>query len=260
MNKHLLTTMCLTACSALHVVNAQQMSIAGKITDAGRPPVSGVTVAIKGTSLATSSNESGLFTINAHPNATLVISAVGYAEQEIRVAGRNTIQVTLQSDETSLDEVMVVAYGTAKKSTYTGSAKEIKASEINDQPNTSFEKALTGRVPGLQVTTTSGQAGAAPSIRIRGIGSMSASNEPLYVIDGVPVISGQTSQLGDYIANSNNVMSTLNPNDIESITVLKDAAASSLYGSRAANGVVIITTKRGKTGAPKIDFKSSVAL
>src|SRR5690606_27872691 len=121
-------------------------------------------------------------------------------------------------------------------------------------------KALTGRVPGLQVTTTSGQAGAAPSIRIRGIGSMSASNEPLYVIDGVPVISGQTSQLGDYIANSNNVMSTLNPNDIESITVLKDAAASSLYGSRAANGVVIITTKRGKTGAPKIDFKSSVAL
>lgn len=252
--------MCLTACSALHVVNAQQMSIAGKITDAGGAPVSGVTVTIKGTSLATSSNESGLFTINANPNATLVISAVGYAEQEIRVAGRNTIQVTLQSDETSLDEVMVVAYGTAKKSTYTGSAKEIKASEINDQPNTSFEKALTGRVPGLQVTTTSGQAGAAPSIRIRGIGSMSASNEPLYVIDGVPVISGQTSQLGDYIANSNNVMSTLNPNDIESITVLKDAAASSLYGSRAANGVVIITTKRGKTGAPKIDFKSSVAL
>ncbi|MFD1770524.1 SusC/RagA family TonB-linked outer membrane protein [Sphingobacterium suaedae] len=260
MNRHLLTSLCVVACSALHVVNAQQTSVAGKITGADGSPISGVTITIKGTNQGTSSNESGLFSINAHPNAVLVISAVGYTDQEISLAGRKTLHVTLQSDETSLDEVMVVAYGTAKKSTYTGSAKEIKASDINDQPNASFEKALTGRVAGLQVTTTSGQAGATPSLRIRGIGSISASNEPLYVIDGVPVISGQTSQLGDYIANSNNVMSTLNPNDIESITVLKDAAASSLYGSRAANGVVIISTKRGKTGAPKIDIKSSVAL
>lgn len=107
----------------------------------------------------------------------------------------------------------------------------------------SFEKALSGKVAGMQITTTSGQAGSAPNIRVRGIGSMNASNEPLYVIDGVPVVSGGTGQMSDYIYTSNNIMNSLNPQDIESITVLKDAAASALYGSRAANGVILITTK-----------------
>ncbi|MGO3804865.1 MAG: SusC/RagA family TonB-linked outer membrane protein [Sphingobacterium sp.] len=260
MNRPLLTTMCLIACSAFQVVNAQQTSIAGKITDADGFPITGVSIAIKGTNLGTSTNESGLFSINANPNATLVITAIGFQKQEVALTGRKTINLSLISNETSLDEVMVVAYGTAKKSTYTGSAATVSAEQIEKQPVTSFEKALAGQVAGLQVSTTSGQAGATPSIRIRGIGSMSASNEPLYVIDGVPVISGETSQLEDHIYNSNNVMSTLNPSDIESMTVLKDAAASSLYGSRAANGVVIITTKRGKSGAPKIDFKSSLGL
>src|SRR5690606_3232889 len=137
----------------------------------------------------------------------------------VALAGRKTINVSLANIETSLDEVMVVAYGTAKKSTYTGSAATVSADQIDKQPVTSFEKALAGQVAGLQVSTTSGQAGASPSIRIRGIGSMSASNEPLYVIDGVPVISGETSQMGDEIYTSNNVMSTINPNDIESMTV-----------------------------------------
>lgn len=259
MNKHLLTSMCLMACSALQVVNAQQSAVAGKITDSSGNPLSGVTITIQGTNMGTSTNESGLFTLNANPNATLVISAVGYQRQEINLAGRKTLNVTLNSDDQSLDEVMVVAYGTAKKSTFTGSAATVNyGKDAKDVPVTSFENALNGRVAGVQITSTSGQAGSTSSIRVRGIGSMNASNEPLYVIDGVPVVSGNVGQMSGQIYSTSNVMSTLNPSDIESITILKDAAASALYGSRAANGVVVIQTKRGKVGKPTINLRSSI--
>ncbi|MEN5235465.1 TonB-dependent receptor [Sphingobacterium faecium] len=260
MNKILLTSLCTMACGSLQVVHAQQIQVAGKISDANGTAVPDVTVSIKGSGTATSTNANGLFTLNANPDATFIISAVGYQKQEIKLNGRKTLTISLQKEENALDEVMVVAYGTAKKSTYTGSAAVVKNDAIDKQPVTSFQTALTGRVPGLQVSTSSGQAGSTPAIRIRGIGSMNASNEPLYVIDGVPVVSGSTGQMNDYLVNSNNVMSTLNPSDIETITVLKDAAASSLYGSRAANGVIIITTKKGKNGAPKINLKSSLGI
>lgn len=259
MKKALLTSVCIMACG-LQVINAQQIPIAGKITDQNGSPLAGVTISVKGTNVAVTSNTNGLFTLNADQNATLVISSVGYNAQEINVAGRKTINVTLTSTDQELDEVIVVAYGTTKRSSFTGSASTVDADDIKDVPVTSFQDALIGKVPGAQITSPSGQAGSSTTVRIRGIGSMNASNEPLYVIDGVPVISGQMSQLSDYLTSSNNVMNTLNPNDIESITVLKDAAAASLYGSRAANGVVIITTKRGKTGAPKINLKSSFAV
>lgn len=260
MNKILLTSLCTMACGALQVVHAQQIQIAGKVSDGNGASIPDVTISVKGTNTATSTNSSGLFTINANQDATVIISAVGYQKQEIKLNGRKTLTITLQKEENALDEVMVVAYGTAKKSTYTGSAAVVKNDAIDKQPVTSFQNALTGRVPGLQVSTSSGQAGSTPAIRIRGIGSMNASNEPLYVIDGVPVVSGSTGQMNDYLVNSNNVMSTLNPSDIETITVLKDAAASSLYGSRAANGVIIITTKKGKNGTPKINLKSSLGI
>lgn len=258
MKKQLLTSFCVLACSSLQLVNAQQISIAGKVTNQDGTPIEGVTISVKGTKIGTSTNANGLFTINADQNAILNISTIGYTSQEIKINGRKTISISLVEQGEALDEVMVVAYGTAKKSTFTGSASSVSSKDIKDVPTTSFEDALRGKVPGMQVTSSSGQAGSASSIRIRGIGSMSASNEPLYVIDGVPVVSGQVSQLSGYTYNTNNVMSTLNPNDIESVTVLKDAAASSLYGSRAANGVVIITTKKGKTGAAKISFRSSL--
>jgi len=248
------------ACAGMQVVNAQQIPVAGKVTDQNGAPLGGVTINIKGTTTGTSSNASGLFTLNADQNATLVISAVGYSSQEIKLNGRKTISIQLTSDEQNIDEVMVVAYGTAKKSTFTGSAANINyAKEAKDVPVTSFQDALTGRVPGVQINSTSGQAGSSTAVRIRGLGSMNASNEPLYVIDGVPMVSGQVSQMSGYTYNTNNVMNTINPNDIESVTILKDAAASSLYGSRAANGVILITTKKGKTGAPKVSFKSSLA-
>lgn len=258
MKHHLLTSLCVLACSSMQVVNAQQITVAGKVTNQNGSPIEGVTITVKGTKIGTSTNSNGLFTINADKNATLLVSAVGYTAQEIKVNDRKAISISLNEEGEAIDEVMVVAYGTAKKSTFTGSASTVSAKDIKDVPTTSFENALNGRVAGLQVTSGSGQAGSASNIRIRGIGSMNASNEPLYVIDGVPVISGSAGQMGDYIRTSNNVMSTLNPNDIENITVLKDAAASALYGSRAANGVIVITTKRGKTGKPMIDLRSSI--
>ncbi|WP_313190290.1 TonB-dependent receptor [Sphingobacterium sp.] len=262
MKHHLLTTLCVVACTSMQVVNAQQIAVAGKVSGSDGTPLVGVTVSVKGTTISTSTNENGLFSLNADHNAILVVSYIGYTSQEIPLNGRKAINITLNQDDQAIDEVMVVAYGTAKKSSFTGSAATVNyEKEAKDIPVTSFEQALTGRVPGVQINTTSGQAGSTSSIRVRGIGSMNASNEPLYVVDGVPVVSGNVGQMsGALSGSSNNIMATINPNDIESISILKDAAAASLYGSRAANGVVIITTKSGKAGKPKIDFRTSYAV
>ena len=240
-----------------------QKSVRGKVTDASDGMgIPGVSVSVKGqTGNTVATNNDGTFTINVPSNnSVLVFSYLGYATKEVTVGDQVTINVGLSSSNQQLDEVMVVAYGTAKKSTYTGSAASFNPEKTKEMANTSFQNGLVGMLPGVQVTAGSGQAGATPSIRIRGTGSINASNEPLYVIDGVPVISGGSGQLSDYTYSSNNIMNTINPADIESITILKDAAASSLYGSRAANGVVIINTKRGKTGKPKIEFRTSLGL
>ena len=177
--------------------------------------------------------------------------------QEIGI--KPTLHVVLAADNQMLDEVMIVAYGTAKKSSFTGAASSVNAEKVlKDVPVTSFEQALQGATTGLTVNSSSGQPGAGLSIRIRGTGSMNATNEPLYVIDGVPVISGDIAVSG--VSNDSkafNIMSSINPSDIENITVLKDAAAASLYGSRAANGVILITTKRGKEGKTQINFKAN---
>ena len=165
----------------------------------------------------------------------------------------------LKSDAQQIDEVMVVAYGTAKKASFTGAASTVKGDKVlKDIPVTSFEEALSGTTPGLTINSTSGQPGAGLQIRVRGTGSMNASNEPLYVIDGVPVVSGDIaiSAVTDD-SKAFNVMSSINPSDIENITVLKDAAAASLYGSRAANGVILITTKHGKAGKTRVNFKAN---
>jgi TonB-linked SusC/RagA family outer membrane protein len=192
-------------------------------------------------------------------STAIIVSYMGYKTQEIVAGSRSIIDVALEPDVAQIEESFVVAYGTAKKSTYTGSAAVVSSDKIKDLPVTSFENALNGKIAGMQVTSTSGQTGSATNIRIRGTGSMNASNEPLYVIDGVPVISGDQSQLGSYIYTTSSVMSSINTSDIESITVLKDAAASALYGSRAANGIIVITTKKGKSGKAKVNFKSSVS-
>lgn len=250
----------LTLCTVY--AQAQQPSIIGTVISAeNNSPLEGVSIRVKESNETAVTNESGTFEIPASNGETLVFTYVGYLKEELILENQNQITVQLKQDSKALEEAFVVAYGTSTKGTFTGSAEVVNSETIKDNPKTSFEQSLNGKVPGLQVSTTSGQAGATSSIRIRGIGSMNASNEPLYVIDGVPVSSGSSGQMTDYISGSgNNVMSTLNPNDIESITVLKDAAASSLYGSRAANGVIIVSTKKGKLGKPKIDFRSSVGL
>ena len=237
---------------------AQTITVKGTVIGAeDGMPIIGAYVLQQGTNNGTSTDVDGNYVISVPSDATLVFSSVGFTTYQVAVNGRAQLDVMLKADAVMLDDVMVVAYGTAKKGTYTGAASLVKADAIKDVPSVSFENALNGKVAGLQITSSSGQAGSAAEIRIRGIGSMNASNEPLYVIDGVPVTSGDVGQSSSYTYSTNNVMSTLNPSDIESITVLKDAAASSLYGSRAANGVVMITTKRGKIGKPTVSLKAS---
>ena len=239
-----------------------QLRVTGTVTSSeDGTPVSFATVFVKSNNnLITSTDIDGKFVLpNVPGDAVLVVTFIGFTAQEVPVNGRTVVNVVISPDALALEEVMVVAYGTAKRSTYTGAASAVRADAIKDIPNATFQNSLSGKVSGLQVTTPSGQAGASYSFRVRGTGSMNATNEPLYVIDGVPVITDNMGQLGQGELNKlgNNPMSSLNPSDIESITVLKDAAASALYGSRAANGVILIQTKRGTQGKPKVEFKAS---
>ncbi|WP_417370822.1 SusC/RagA family TonB-linked outer membrane protein [Gelidibacter japonicus] len=236
---------------------AQGKIVTGTVTDDKQLPLPGVNILIQGTSKGTVTDFDGKYSLEVAEGQVLQFTSVGFEEQLIRVGASNIINVSLNEAAMALDEVFVVAYGTATKDTYTGSASVVKSSDIQDVPTASFQDALVGKAAGVNVTKGSGQVGSTTSIQIRGIGSMNASTQPLYVIDGVPVSSGNSGQLSDQILVTNNIMNTLNPNDIESITILKDAAASALYGSRAANGVVMITTKRGKKGTPRITIKSS---
>lgn len=244
----------------------ESIKINGTVRDKSTgEPISYATVFVReDKNILASTDAEGRFTLEVtKPDMTLVTSYIGYKEVETPVNGKSVLDILIESESTTLEEVMIVAYGTAKKGTFTGAASTVRADAIQDIAGTSFESALTGKVAGLQFSPGSGQVGSVSSIRIRGTGSINASNEPLYVIDGVPVISGDISQLGSVSGsgvsiNSNNIMATLNPNDIESLTILKDAAASALYGSRAANGVIMITTKQGKEGKPVVNFRASV--
>lgn len=184
---------------------------------------------------------------------TLVISFVGMKSKEVAV--KPTLNVTLESDNQLLDEVVVTGYGNFKKSSFTGAASSVTTEKLQDVPSLSVQSKLAGAVSGVQITSTSGQPGAVESVRIRGMGSINASNDPLYVIDGVPMMSGNSNGFS-YDNAGSSMLSTLNSNDIESMTVIKDAAAASLYGSRAANGVIVITTKKGAAGKTKFTARA----
>jgi len=219
-------------------------------------------VAVKGSSEGTVTDLNGNYSINVPENSskTLLFSSVGMKNVEIPVDGQSTINVQMETDVIGLGEVMVVAYGTTTRESFTGSAAVADVKDLSKQPVTSFEKALATGMPGVQVANTSGQPGSGTEIRIRGIGSFSASNSPLFVIDGIPVASGSIIDGDRHSENPGNLLSTLSPSDIESITILKDAAAASLYGSRAANGVILITTKHGKNGVTRYNFTSSYGI
>ena len=240
---------------------AQSIQVRGTVTDAETgEPFPYVSILVKGTSNGATTRDDGTYTLSCPTNAVLVFSFVGYKTQEVDVAGRGVIDVLLAPDAETLEDVLVVAYGTAKKSSYSGSASMVRSEELAQKPVSSVEQAIQGKVAGLQVTTASGQPGAASSFRIRGTGTLNASAEPLYVIDGVATTSASYSQNAASANTTTSIMSTINPQDIESITVLKDAAAASLYGSRAANGVVIITTKSGKAGNGHLNFNAQVGV
>lgn len=223
----------------LQGVLAQSREVSGVVTSAEDGlSIPGVSVIIKGTTIGTTTNFDGKYSLNVPQGEnTLVFSFVGMTTQELAITG-STLNVVMESESIGMDEVMVVAYGTAKRSSFTGSATVVKADKLEKRKTTELTKALEGEVAGVQVINSSGQPGETAKIRIRGIGSLNASSEPLYVLDGIPFG-------GD--------LSSIDTRDIESFTVLKDASAAALYGSRAANGVVLIQTKKGKQGESKID-------
>ena len=220
---------------------AQNIKVGGVVTDASTGEgVPFASVVVKGTMNGVSSDADGIFSINAPADGTLEFSAIGYKSKDVQLAGNPTVNVTLEPDTQVLDETIVVAYGTATKSSFTGSASVVNSETISKKLSSKVTSALAGTTPGVQVISSSGDpAGGGPTIRIRGIGSMSASSSPLIIVDGAPYEGS---------------ISDINPNDVESMSVLKDAAASAIYGHRGANGVILITTKRGKAGEATVRF------
>jgi TonB-linked SusC/RagA family outer membrane protein len=225
------------------MIQAQTRKVTGTvISSEDNEPMIGASVAIKGTGTGTVTNADGSFTLDVPTNQKiLVISYLGMETKEVEAgSGATTLRIVLESASRDLDEVLVVAFGTANKSTYTGSASQINSSALERRPITNITQALSGIAAGVQVGNNTGQPGSGPTLRIRGISSINDANNPLYVVDGAPY---------------ENALSNINPDDIESLTILKDASSAALYGSRAAAGVVIITTKKGRKGQPAVNVK-----
>ncbi|RZK34953.1 MAG: SusC/RagA family TonB-linked outer membrane protein, partial [Hymenobacter sp.] len=219
------------------------IKISGQVTDEKGQGLPGVTVVVKGTTQGTNTDMEGAFLLTAPDNATLVLSSVGYKTQEVAVAGRKSFTVSMEPTAQDLGEVVVTGYQTQRKADLTGAVSVIKTDEVRDLPSSNPVKNLQGRVPGVSITTD-GSPGGASTVRIRGIGTL-GNNDPLYVIDGIPTREG---------------IGQINQNDIESIQVLKDASSASIYGSRASNGVIIITTKKARKGVTRVGFSTFVTV
>ncbi len=242
--------------AASSAIALQQKRVTGKVTDATTGELlPGVTIVIKGTTTGVASDLDGSYSIDVPSNNTVLqFTSVGYASQEITVGSRSVIDVAMQADVTMIEELVVIGYGFKKKRDLTGSISSISAANIEDTPVKDVLSALQGRAPGVFVTSNSGAPGDGITVRVRGYSSLNSGNDPLYVIDGVPVESNTMTSLNGYDMHGLNPLSDINPGDIESIEVLKDAASTAIYGSRAANGVVLITTKRGKEGKATVSL------
>ena len=223
------------------LVGFAQKTIKGTVVDTSGEPVIGASVLTgKGTGTVTDFN--GAFTLKVDENATIKISYVGYETQTVSVAGKAELNITLKEDATTLEDVVVIGYGSVKKRNLTAAVAKMDDKGIKDRPLARAEQALQGQLAGVTVRTVSGEPGADQQIRVRGAASVNASSDSLYVVDGVPMTT----------------ISSINPSDIQSIEVLKDAASAAIYGSRGSNGVVIVTTKRGKSGKPTVTFNGSI--
>ena len=214
---------------------AQSKQVTGTVTDHNGKPIAGATVVVEGTSTGTTTNSFGAYTISAPANASLVFSFIGMQSQTIPVGTKNVIDVQFAEDATAIDDIIVVGYGTGRKvGTIIGSVDQVKGEKLQDRPTNNVMDAMQGQVPGLQIFSTSGELSNTSTIRLHGMGSISAGNEPLILLDGAPITTG--------------TLLAMAPGDIESINVLKDASATSIYGSRAANGVIYVTSKKGARG------------
>ena len=245
------------------IQNAFSQSVSGTVTDQQNSKgISGVSVSVKGTNTATITDNNGGYRINASSTGTLVFSSVGYSTLEIPINGRTTVDVSMTATSTSLSEVVLIGYGTARRRDLSGSYATVTSKSFNQVPSATPDQLLQGKVPGIQITVASGQPGAATSVKIRGNNSIRANTNPLYVVDGVPLDGRSARPSFSSVSGLGNLpdanpLTFLNPADIESITVLKDASASAIYGSRGANGVILITTHSGLPGPVKVDFGTS---
>ena len=244
---------------------AQDKLVSGKVTDksdgSGMP---GVSVSVKGSNKGTQTDVNGAYKISAPANATLVYSFVGFTKQEIAIGNRSEVNINLVSGDRALDEVIVVGYGTTTRKDATGGVSSLSAKDFNQGVISSPEQLLQGRVAGVQLTPSSGEPGSAIDIRIRGTTSLRGGG-PLYVVDGIALDGGSTSDgangssgFGEIAAK--NPLNFINPSDIENITVLKDASAAAIYGARGANGVVLITTRKGKAGASNLNVSIGTSI
>lgn len=229
-----------------------QQSVSGTVTDESGLPLPGATVLVKGTTLGTVTDLDGKFTLEVGEAAILQISYVGYLSKAVAINGQSIFQIQLEPDATQLDELVVVGYGTQKRSDVTGAVGSVKSEDFNRGVITNPVDLLQGKIAGVNITSTSGEPGANQNVIIRGVGSLRSGTQPLYVLDGFLLDNSDTG-----IAS--NPLNFLNPNDIASIDVLKDASATALYGSRASNGVIVITTKKGKSGSSQVNFSASTA-
>jgi TonB-linked SusC/RagA family outer membrane protein len=230
-------------------VLAQEKVISGKVVDDTNSPLPGVSILLKGTTIGTDTDFDGLYQFSIPEDAILVVSYMGYVTQEIVVGSKSTIDVTMVPDLNNLDEVVVIGYGTMRRRDMTGAVASVKGSDLAKADPTSFQNALAGRVAGVQVTQTDNGPGAGVKILIRGGSSLTSGNQPLFVIDGFPIVPDDDP--------SSNPLADISPTQIESMEILKDASATAIYGAQGANGVVIITTKKGKEGQPQINVGAS---
>ena len=238
-------------------VTAQNLTVKGIVTDASNgETIPAASVVLKGTSKGVATDGLGFYTIQAPASGVLMFSSIGYKTVEIPVDGRSTIDVELQPDAEYLDDVVVVAYGTQSAKTVTAAVASVKSDVLKDAPNVNFDAMLQGQASGVQVSSPSGGAGSQAKVLIRGVSSISAGTDPLYIVDGIPIASN-TNYQGYTEANA---LADINPADIASIDILKDAAATALYGSRAASGVILITTKQGRKGEAKITYDMNIGL
>ncbi|MDR0834454.1 MAG: TonB-dependent receptor [Candidatus Symbiothrix sp.] len=229
-------------------LSAQTISVSGLVTDGTGEALIGVSVVEKGTINGVSTDVNGQYTLTVPSNATLEFSYLGYLTESVAVAGKTIINVVLKEDQKMLDEVVVIGYGTMKKSDLTGAVSSINSDAISKTVSTSIDQVLSGRAAGVQVQQNSGAPGAGSSIRIRGINSLNASTDPIFVIDGVIIQQGSNARA------ENNPLALINPADIVSMDILKDASATAIYGAQASNGVIIVNTKRGKKGAATVNY------